>query len=71
VLALTTALALTLTASGTSATRCPTSGANSTTPARGMLGGLFGNGRMAASAYRVIKVTPRTQNADGSIGEKF
>jgi hypothetical protein len=36
-----------------------------------MLAGLFGNGRMAASAYRVIKVTPRTQNADGSIGEKF
>ena len=36
-----------------------------------MLGGLFGNGRMAASAYRVIKVDSRTRNADGSIGEKF
>jgi hypothetical protein len=63
--------ALVLASTGTSATRCPTTGPNRRMPEAGMLGGLFGNGRMAASAYRVIRVTPRTRNPDGSIGEKF
>jgi hypothetical protein len=65
------AAASSLASTGTSATRCRTTAANDRTPERGMLGGLFGNRRMAASAYRVIRVTSRTRNPDGSIGEKF
>jgi hypothetical protein len=71
VAALAWVVAACLAPAGMSASGCHTTAANRSMPERGMLGGLFGNGRMAASAYRVIAVTPRTRNPDGSIGEKF
>ena len=70
---LTTVAALLAASDGTSSmtASCATTGPNHNMPGPGLLGGLFGNGRMAASAYRVIRVTPRIRNRDGSIGEKF
>ena len=62
---------LSIASAGTSATPCRTTAPNRNMPEPGMLLGLFGNGRMAASAYRVIMVDSRTRNPDGSIGEKF
>ena len=49
---------------------CRTTAPNGNVPS-GTPTSFFGNGRLATVAYRVVDVTPRTRNPDGSISEKF
>lgn len=54
-----------------SAASCPATSENGQGPPGIAAGGLFGNGRLATSAYGLILANDRTLNADGSISEKF
>src|SRR3954464_6772442 len=64
-------LAVALTPGMASAGSCPATSANGQGPPGISAAGLFGNGRLATSAYGLILANDRTLNADGSISEKF